>query len=191
MSSCLHMCASRDIVNVRSHLALSFAPNLMLPCCLPAAACTIHTQTCAVVAVGVFGATLGAAYQCIVLSAVFGVSLFLLTTFKPYNHEAAHALDAQGLACLMLTAQGALVFSVLAITDPDAAADSAAAAAVSAVGGVVVAINVIFVVSVMWRVLRVVEWDVVAKAAANVGDLVRRSSQRYSRGHRSLPSRSS
>jgi hypothetical protein len=158
---------------------------------LLAAGSTIHMQTCAVVAIGVFGATLGAAYQCIVLSAAFGVSLLLLAVFKPYNHAAANALGAQSIACLMLTAQGALVFSMLAITDPDAAADSAVAAAVTAIGAVVLAINVVFVVSMMWRVLRVVEWDAVAKAAANARDFVRKPSQLYSRGRRSLPVRGS
>jgi hypothetical protein len=35
-----------------------------------------------VIAIGVFGTTLGAAYQCILLSAVFGMSLLLLAVLE-------------------------------------------------------------------------------------------------------------
>jgi hypothetical protein len=146
----------------------------------------MHLQTCAVVAIGVFGATLGAAYQCILLSAAFGISLLLLAVLKPYNHAAVNALGAKSFACLTLTAQGALVLSMLAVTESEGTANQQAAAT-TAVAAAVLAVNVAFVVSVIWRVLRVVEWGVLKRAASNAVEFVRRKSQRRGRGRRGWP----
>jgi hypothetical protein len=87
----------------------------------------------------------------------------------------------------MLTAQGALVSRVLAMASSD---DAAAAGAATGVGAVVLAINLVFVLSVVWRVLRAVEWGAVAKAVASIGAAVRRTSQRHARGRSALPTRS-
>lgn len=148
-------------------------------------------QTCVVVAIGVFGATLGAAFQCILLGAAFGTSLLLLAVFKPYSDRTSHTVGAQSLACLMLTAQGALVLTLLATSGSESTA-----AAATGVAAVVLAVNAVFVLSVLWRLLRAAEWGVVAQAARSVAGLVQRFKPKFGgshatwhRHHDSLPMR--
>ena len=110
-----------------------------------------------------FGATLGAAYQCILLTAAFGTVLLLLAAFKPFAHTAATLVGLQSLMCLLLSAQAALAVSLLGAEGPGE--NSAAANGVAAT---VLCVNVVFVLSFVWRVVRVIDWRFVAEKVGHV-----------------------
>lgn len=59
-------------------------------------------------AISVFGATLGAAIQCILLTAACGVAQTLLGVFKPFAYREANLVSMQAFGCLVLSAQAAL-----------------------------------------------------------------------------------
>jgi len=109
-------------------------------------------------AISVFGATLSAPFQCILLNAAFGVSLLLLAVFRPYAHQDSNVMAMQSCACLLLTAQAPLLFALMKSEGQD---DDMAANAVAAV---FMLINMAFVLSAAWRLVRAVNWSQVLKA---------------------------
>lgn len=117
-------------------------------------------QTCVVVAISVFGATLPAVYQCVLFTAAFGMAFLLLAIFRPFSHHRANVIGLQSLACLILTAQAALVVATLASTDVEAAYTAAAVA----VCVVAICVNVLFALSFGVQLLLVVDWAAISKA---------------------------
>lgn len=103
-------------------------------------------------AISVFGATLGAAIQCILLTAACGVAQTLLGVFKPFAYREANLVSMQAFGCLVLSAQAALLFDLLAASGPG---NSAAA---NGVGAFVFVVNAVYVVSVFWRAVCSIDW---------------------------------
>jgi hypothetical protein len=122
------------------------------PCCPYCAA-----QSCAVLAISVFGSTLETVYQCTLFTAAFGSALVLLAVFKPFAQHLSNLVGIQSLGCLILTTQAALVLAALAASDAEEASRNNAAAA-TAVGALVLCVNAVFVLSFMWQVVRLVDW---------------------------------
>jgi hypothetical protein len=120
-------------------------------------------QTCIVVAISVFGATLGAAFQCILLTAACGVAQTLLGVFKPFAYREANLVSMQAFGCLVLSAQAALVFELLVLADADTVA------AETGVAAVVLLVNIVFVLSVVWRIVTAIDWAEVGGTAGKVG----------------------
>lgn len=141
-----------------SQALLMVLQHLVCFCCFSTCCLITPMQTCVVVAISVFGATLGAGFQLILLTTAFGAALLLLAAFKPFAAAGANLLGMQSCGCLMLSAQAALVFNMLAALSEDNTLPEASQAA-NGVAAVVLVINVVFVLSVFWRVLRAVDWQ--------------------------------
>jgi hypothetical protein len=60
-------------------------------------------QTAALVAISVFGAVLGAFYQCLLLIAALMLASYMQTRFEPHVHVQAGKAMLQGTHCLLLT----------------------------------------------------------------------------------------
>lgn len=148
-------CTRVDTSNIKPtshnncHLLLPLLPPLL--------------QTCIVVAISVCGATLGAAFQCILLTAACGVAQTLLGVFKPFAFREANLVSMQAFGCLVLSAQAVLVFELLVM------ADGSTAAAANGVAAFVLFVNILFVLSVLWRVVTAVDWAGLGGTAGKVG----------------------
>jgi hypothetical protein len=134
-------------------LLLLLLPLLLLP-----------LQTCVVVAISVFGATMGAAWQCILLTAACGVAQTLLGVFKPFAYREANLVSMQAFGCLVLSAQAALVFELLVLTGEENTAVAANFVAV-----VTLLVNIAFVLSVLWRMVTAIDWAEIGGTAGSLG----------------------
>lgn len=119
-------------------------------------------QTCLVVAISVFGVTLGAEFQCILLTAAFGASLLLLAAFRPFSHHAANLVGIQGCACLLVSVQAALAIHLLTLEG------SENTAAATGVAVAVLCVNLIFALSFLWRVLHAIDWTGISRVTRRV-----------------------
>lgn len=134
-----------------------------LPCHSPLLLSLPALQTCIVVAISVFGATLGAPFQCILLTAACGVAQTLLGVFKPFEFREANLVSMQAFGCLMLSAQAALVFELLVLID------AGNAAAANGVAALVLVVNIVFVLSMLWRIVTAIDWAAVGGNAGTLG----------------------
>jgi hypothetical protein len=62
----------------------------------------------ALVAVSIFGVNIGAFYQCVVMTAVLAVFMFMLQAFKQIEFLEAGRSMLRGVQCLLLTSYVAL-----------------------------------------------------------------------------------
>jgi hypothetical protein len=141
-----------------------FVPLLVRPC---APCCPCCVQSCVILAISVFGSTLETVYQCTLFTVAFGIALVLLAVFKPFAHRQSNSVGIQSLGCLILTTQGTLVIAALAASDTDGP-DGSNAAAATAVGTVLLLVNIVFVLSFVWQVVRLVDWRMVSSKASSV-----------------------
>lgn len=129
-------------------------------------------QTCVVVAISVFGATLGANYQCILLAAACYIAQALLGHFKPFAHKEVTLVATQAFGCMVLSALAALAINLL-VEEGSSHADAAVG-----VGVAVLLINITLVFSFIWYALRAVDWVGLARVADNMDSIISRASAR-------------
>lgn len=108
-------------------------------------------QTITLVAVSVFGLTLGSFNQTIVINSCLTVTGVLLTAAKPHRKRQANVIALQGVGCLMLAsyvAQSLLPYG-----------DIKPAAVYGVVMGVVlILVNIAFVAPLIWKLLNYIQW---------------------------------
>lgn len=115
-------------------------------------------QTCVVVAIGVFGATLGSTFQCVLLVTAFAAALLLLAVFKPFVNKEANLIGMLSCGCLLITAQAPLVFALLR------GEEESGGLAASIVAVIVLLVNIVFVSALVWRLVRAVDWQRVGES---------------------------
>jgi hypothetical protein len=113
----------------------------------------VTCQCLVLVAISVFGYTLGPFHQALVMTAALAFIGLLLLACKPYSVQHAGRVHLQSIGCLMLTSFSALSF----------VAQGCIAASTSSVVGLVLAavalgVNAVFVASVVWQLLQLVQW---------------------------------
>lgn len=136
-------------------LYLSFKPSF----CYFEGVCAFSTII--LVAVSVFGLNLGQHYQLLVLSMALIVFFTILLGFMPYAQPAANAVAVQAVALLLLTCYAGM--SLLPASRPKQHHDELAPgpAYATAVSIVVVVLNLVFILSVLWRLARIMDWQAV------------------------------
>lgn len=105
---------------------------------------------------------MGATAQCLLLATAFGGVMLLLAMFQPFKHRAVGNMAAQSCACLLYSTQAALVFDMVLPEDPRTPTITNGVAASAIV------VNGVFVLSVLWRLLRAVDWASVRSAMSRV-----------------------
>jgi hypothetical protein len=115
-------------------------------------------QTIVLVMVGTFGYALGPYYQALVITAALGIILVLLLSVRPHVSAAAGVVSLRSLGVLITTAFAALTFLPYRNISP-------APGYTMAMGVFVLLINVVFVLSTVWQLLRLVNWAAVRRLA--------------------------
>ncbi|KAF6265475.1 hypothetical protein COO60DRAFT_1457077 [Scenedesmus sp. NREL 46B-D3] len=115
------------------------------PCCYWE--CVVVFETVVLVAIRVFGWTLGPFYQGLAVNVVVALILIVLLVVRPYAHQRTGRVALHGMGCLLLTS-----YAVLSFVRCGGAA--AGREYVLALGVATVVINLVFVCSVVWQLLR-------------------------------------
>eukprot|EP00879_Flechtneria_rotunda_P025546 GHRR01027151.1.p1 GENE.GHRR01027151.1~~GHRR01027151.1.p1 ORF type:complete len:357 (-),score=77.56 GHRR01027151.1:267-1184(-) len=113
-------------------------------------------QTLLLVAVGVFGVTLGPYYQAIVMNAALALVFALLLVVQPHLHQQTGTVALQGIACLLLTGyitQSLLPYGVVRSDDTQFETYGVV------MGVVVLIVNLAFLASVLWQLIKLVDWS--------------------------------
>jgi hypothetical protein len=121
-------------------------------------------QTSAVVAISIFSAQTQIYYQALALTGAFVAMGLLLAVFKPHATRAAGHVALHSMGCLALTSYVALTLLPYGSTQPSLAY-------VRAAGAVLLCLNLGFIVSVLWKLARLVKWQQVWQRASGVAGL--------------------
>lgn len=121
------------------------------------------------VAIAVFAVKLGTYLGCVTLLAAFILVAWLLVWIRPYKSAATGTVASRGALCVLLTSFSTLLFMPVGTLVGRTHAYEQYAVAV---GVVVICINIAFVVSVIWKVVRVVEWKALGAKVKGIGDRV-------------------
>jgi hypothetical protein len=124
-------------------------------------------QSMALVAVSVFGSNMGALVQTIVMTAVLGMFLFLLRSFEPFAYQRTARSMLQGVQCLLLTTFIGHTFQLTANSRSQLqtrAGGNHAATYGMVMGVLLLLVNLAYVCSVLWQLVRLVEWQPVQDA---------------------------
>ena len=113
-------------------------------------------QTICLVAMGTFGHVLGVYFQSLVITAALGIVCVLLLLVRPHNCQVAGAVMLFSVWVLITTAFSALTFLSYHNVTP-------AYGYTMAMGVFVLVINIAFVLSTLWKLLRLVPWGVVRR----------------------------
>lgn len=118
-------------------------------------------QTIVLVMIGSFGFALGPYYQSLVITAALVIILVLLLSVKPHYSTPAGVVTLQSVGVLFTTAFSALTFMQYRNIVP-------APGYTMAMGVFVLLLNVVFVLSTLWKLLRVVEWAAAGRCCRSV-----------------------
>lgn len=122
----------------------------------------VIVQLSVLVAISVFGVSLGTYYSCMVLAAALWVVLLVVAQVRPYASKAVATAAVRSAACVFFTSFAALAFMPAGTIIGQAEAYGQYAAGV---GAAVLVVNVAFVLSVLWQAAQLTDWkDVAAKA---------------------------
>jgi hypothetical protein len=113
-------------------------------------------QTICLVLIGSFGHVLGVYYQSLVILAALSIVCILLALVRPHNSPNAGMVMLISVWVLMATSYSALTFLPYRNAVP-------AYGYTMAMGVFVLVINVAFVLSTLWRLLRLLQWGVVGR----------------------------
>uniref|UniRef100_A0A383WJB8 Right handed beta helix domain-containing protein n=1 Tax=Tetradesmus obliquus TaxID=3088 RepID=A0A383WJB8_TETOB len=119
-------------------------------------------QTTGLVAISTFGATMAVWYQSICMTYALAVIVLMQAVWRPHALAATRAVSMQSMCCLLFTSSLGMSF----LTLPGGPQPGAAYAEV--VGAVMVLLHAGFVGSVVWRLLRGVDWASQRMACAQV-----------------------
>jgi hypothetical protein len=114
-------------------------------------------ETAALVAISVFGVNVGAFYQCVLMIVALMLISHLQLGFKPYAHMHAGKAMLQGTHCLLLTTLSGLTFLPVGAVQPGATYGLV-------MGGILVAVHTVYVCSVLWRLVKTVNWPLLCNA---------------------------
>jgi hypothetical protein len=116
----------------------------------------VVVQTNTLVLVGTFGYALGPYFHLLVITAALAFIGVLLLCIRPHKCTAAGQVSLQGVGVLCLTAFSALTFlSYRNITPPPGYS--------MAMGGILLAAHILFVLCTLWRLFRLIEWSRVTR----------------------------
>jgi hypothetical protein len=125
-------------------------------------------ETTVLVAVSVFGVNVGPFFQCAIRIAALMLISNAQLGFKPYAQTLTGRAMVQGTYCLLLTTLVGQTFLPYGPVLPGSAYGLA-------MGGILLVANVVYVCSVVWQLLRLIDWPVVGKSISKSGSAVRRS----------------
>jgi hypothetical protein len=124
-------------------------------------------QTVVLVAIQAFGVNLGALYQSVVMTAALGVQVNLLLVFKPYAYVPAGRAMLRGVQCLLLTSYVGLTFQL--ISRASMLENQPPATYGLVMGAFLVLVNFVYIGSVLWQLVRHVQWGELIGAVKNAG----------------------
>jgi hypothetical protein len=128
-------------------------------------------ETAALVAISVFGINLGPFYQCVLMVAALLLVSQLQLVFQPYLRMQTRRVMVQGTHCLLLTALAAQSFLAYGPISPSVTYGLV-------MGAVLLVINSVYVCSVVWKLLGLVDWlalcDAIDKRWVALGRFMRR-----------------
>jgi len=121
----------------------------------------VAAQTITLVAISVFSYTLGPFYQAMLMNIALAVIWLVLAVAKPLAHQDAQRVAVVSMGCLFLTSYSALAFVQIAQSAGTALTltDKEAAAIPLFMGVVVVAVNLLFVGWVVWKLVVIIDWN--------------------------------
>eukprot|EP00878_Enallax_costatus_P032389 GHUV01035594.1.p1 GENE.GHUV01035594.1~~GHUV01035594.1.p1 ORF type:complete len:273 (+),score=53.44 GHUV01035594.1:58-819(+) len=109
-------------------------------------------QTLALVAVSVYGVTLGPFYQALLFNCTLALIVLGLALVRPYSHPQAGSVMSQSMGCLLATSYIGLSFlpydATLHPNDVYA----------NIIGSVVLIGNLVLLISLLWRLHKLVDW---------------------------------
>lgn len=136
----------------------------------------VLVQTMLLVAVSVFGLTLGAYRQGLLLNGVLGYMVLMQFVLRPHTKKQAARIVLHSYMCLFLTSYTALSFlrgsTGTFSTDPTVAAY---------MGAFVLVLNITFVISVLWQLVQLIEWADIKTKAQLLGEWVGRTGKNVRR----------
>jgi hypothetical protein len=121
----------------------------------------VALQTQVLVAVGVFGHSLGPMYQVLVVNATLAVMTVLLMVARPHAHAAAYRVMLLAMWCLVVTSYIAMSFIPSDGFKPGSVYSTL-------MGCVLLLMNGVFVLSVIWQLYRQFRWKAFSGACRRV-----------------------
>uniref|UniRef100_A0A383VT78 TRP C-terminal domain-containing protein n=1 Tax=Tetradesmus obliquus TaxID=3088 RepID=A0A383VT78_TETOB len=115
------------------------------------------TETAVLVAISEFGVNVGPFYQCLLMAAVLVLIIYLRLGVKPYVHQQTGKAMVHNTLCLLLTTMVGQSFLLYGPVTPGAAYGLA-------MGAILLAVNLVFVCSVLWQLLRLIDWPALSAA---------------------------
>jgi hypothetical protein len=112
-------------------------------------------QIAVMVAIAVFGYSLGTYFGCVVLTAALGVVTLLTIWMRPYRNHVAQLTAQRAAACAFFTSYAAFCFLPQGTLAHQADAQGGVRLAV---GTLVLFVNVVFVLSFGWAILCMFDW---------------------------------
>lgn len=112
-------------------------------------------ETVLLTAISTLGVTIAASYQGLLMVAALMFASHLLIACKPHSSQQATRAALQGMFCLSLTSLVGLSFLPYGSSGPSSTYGLV-------IGAVVLAVNVVYVLSVLWELLKAFEWRQVA-----------------------------
>lgn len=119
--------------------------------------CVVVLQTEALVAVSVFGHSIGPIYQALFANAMLALMTIILMMARPHAHAAAYRVMLHAMCCLVLT-------SYISISFIPSGSYKAGPIYGIIMGCVLVLLNASYVVSVLWQMHKLMKWEAVAGA---------------------------
>lgn len=113
-------------------------------------------QTICLVAIGTFGHVMGVYFQSLVILAALGTIFVLMLLVRPHNCQVAFVVTLFSVWVLITTAFSALTFLSYQKVTP-------AYGYTMAMGVFVLVINITFVLSTLWRLVRLVQWGILRR----------------------------
>jgi hypothetical protein len=127
--------------------------------------CVIVLQTEGLVAVSVFGHSIGPMYQALFANAMLALMTIVLMMARPHAHAAAYRVMLHGMCCLVLTSYILLSFI------PSSTYKAGPVYSIIA-GCVLVLLNASYVASVLWQMHKQMNWGGLADACRSVAFVV-------------------
>jgi hypothetical protein len=115
----------------------------------------IVAQLSLLVAISVFSVRLGTYFGCVMLQAAYLMVFALLSWLRPYESSVTGAVAIRGAFCVLLTSFSTQLFMPVGTISGTVGVYEQYAVAV---GAVVMCVNAAFVMSVIWQMVRVVNW---------------------------------
>jgi hypothetical protein len=128
----------------------------------------VLSETAVLVGISGFGVNMGPFFQCLIMVAALMVISLLHMRFQPYAHAQSGMVMLQGIHCLLFTSLIGQSFLPNGLVLPGSAYGLA-------MGAFLLVLNCVYVCSVLWQLLRLIDWQALRAALGGIAAFLQKS----------------